>query len=180
MQFSNKKCDVEPYFCCPSFLCTRVISYCTRVVSCCTRVVSCCTRVVSCCTRVVLCCVVSCCVVLSRVVLVLCRVVSCCTRVVSCCYSCSFLDQIQNVTALAILERLELKFFSCRPTMVTDNTFYFPKVHRSTLRIYCIFQMFMTSICEKKKLPQKYGLFIHFSAVHYLHKKLHLRCSTPF
>ena len=137
----------------------------------------------------VLCLVV---LVLSRVVLVLCRavlvlccvvlsrVVSCCTRVVSCCYSCSFLDQIENLTVFAILECLELKFFSCRPTMVTDNTFYFPKVHRSTLRIYCIFQMFMTSICEKKKLPQKYGLFIHFSAVHYLHKKLHLRCSTPF
>ena len=74
MQFSNKKCEVKPYFCCPSFLCTRVgscftrvVLYCTRVVSCCRascvvlvlrRVVFCSTRVVSCCTRVVLCCLV--------------------------------------------------------------------------------------------------------------------------
>ena len=41
IQFSKKKCKVEPYFCCPSFLCTRVGSCCTRVVSYCTRVVSC-------------------------------------------------------------------------------------------------------------------------------------------
>ena len=27
-----KKCKVEPYFCCQSFLCTRVESWCTRVV----------------------------------------------------------------------------------------------------------------------------------------------------
>ena len=31
--------------------------------------------------------------------------------------------QGQNVTVLAILERLEFKNFSCRPTMVADNTF---------------------------------------------------------
>ena len=31
--------------------------------------------------------------------------------------------QGQNVTVLAILERLELKNFPCRPTIVTDNTF---------------------------------------------------------
>ena len=30
--------------------------------------------------------------------------------------------QGQNVTVLAILERLEFKYFSGRPTMVTDNT----------------------------------------------------------
>ena len=29
----------------------------------------------------------------------------------------------QNVTVLAILERLEFKNFSCRPNMVADNTF---------------------------------------------------------
>ena len=32
--------------------------------------------------------------------------------------------QGQNVTVLVILERLEFKNFSCRPTMVTDNTFH--------------------------------------------------------
>ena len=169
MQFSNKKCDVEPYFCCPSFLCTRFISYCTRVVSCCT-------------------CVVSFVLVLCRAVLVLCcvvlsRVVSCCLVLYSCCVvlllvQFSRLDRKCYCFSHSRVSRT--KFFSCRPTMVTDNTFYFPKVHRSTLRIYCIFEMFMTSICEKKKLQLKYGLFIHFSAVHYLHKKLHLRCSTPF
>ena len=31
--------------------------------------------------------------------------------------------QYQNVIVLAILERLEFKTFSCRPTMVRDNTF---------------------------------------------------------
>ena len=31
--------------------------------------------------------------------------------------------QGQKVTVLAILERLELKHFSCRPTMVADYTF---------------------------------------------------------
>ena len=31
--------------------------------------------------------------------------------------------QGQNVTVLAILERLEFKHFSCRPTILTDNTF---------------------------------------------------------
>ena len=31
--------------------------------------------------------------------------------------------QGQDVTVLAILERLKFKNFSCRPTMVTDNTF---------------------------------------------------------
>ena len=31
--------------------------------------------------------------------------------------------QGENVTALAILERLEFKTFSCLPTMVADNTF---------------------------------------------------------
>ena len=30
----------------------------------------------------------------------------------------------QNVTVLAILERLELKIFSCQPTMVADNTLH--------------------------------------------------------
>ena len=52
MEFSKKKCEVDPYFCCPSFRCTRVGSCYT--------------------------CVVSCCLVLCRVVLVLCRVGSCC------------------------------------------------------------------------------------------------------
>ena len=33
--------------------------------------------------------------------------------------------QGQNVTVLAILERLEFKNFSCRPTMVTDSTFQY-------------------------------------------------------
>ena len=31
--------------------------------------------------------------------------------------------QVQNVTILGILERQEFKTFSCRPTMVADNTF---------------------------------------------------------
>ena len=31
----------------------------------------------------------------------------------------------QNVTVLTILERLEFKKFSCRPTMVADNTFQY-------------------------------------------------------
>ena len=31
--------------------------------------------------------------------------------------------QSQHVTVLAILEHLEIKTFSCRPTMVADNTF---------------------------------------------------------
>ena len=31
--------------------------------------------------------------------------------------------QVQNVTVLAILERLEFKIFSCRPTKVANNTF---------------------------------------------------------
>ena len=31
----------------------------------------------------------------------------------------------QNTTVLAILERLEFKSFSCRPTMVTGNTFQY-------------------------------------------------------
>ena len=31
--------------------------------------------------------------------------------------------QGQNVTVLTILERLELKNFSCQPTMVADNAF---------------------------------------------------------
>ena len=31
----------------------------------------------------------------------------------------------QNVTVLTILERLEFKNFSCRPTMVADNTFQY-------------------------------------------------------
>ena len=64
----TKKCEAEPYFCCPSFLCTRIGSCYTRIVSYYTRVVSCC---------LVLFYVVSCCLVLCRVVLVLCRVASC-------------------------------------------------------------------------------------------------------
>ena len=70
IQFSNKKCDLQPYFCCLSFLCTRVGSCCTRVVSYYTRVLSCFTRVVSCCTRVLSCYLVfySYCVVFPRVV----------------------------------------------------------------------------------------------------------------
>ena len=32
--------------------------------------------------------------------------------------------QGQNVTVLAILERLEFENFSCRATIVTENTFY--------------------------------------------------------
>ena len=31
--------------------------------------------------------------------------------------------QGQNITILTILERLEFENFSCRPTMVADNTF---------------------------------------------------------
>ena len=31
--------------------------------------------------------------------------------------------QSQNIIVLAILERLEFEHFSCRPTMVADNTF---------------------------------------------------------
>ena len=57
---SNKKCEVEPYFCCPSFLCTRVELSFTRVVPYCTRVVSCCTRVVPCCFVLYSCCVMLC------------------------------------------------------------------------------------------------------------------------
>ena len=33
------------------------------------------------------------------------------------------LTSVQNVTVLAILERLEFKNFSCRPTMVTGSAF---------------------------------------------------------
>ena len=33
------------------------------------------------------------------------------------------LTNVQNVTVLAILERLEFKNFSCHPTVVTGNTF---------------------------------------------------------
>ena len=110
-------CDVEPYFCYPSFLCTRVGSCCTRVVSYYTRVVSCFTRVVcytrvvSCCTRVVSCCVVLylCCVVLSRVILVLCCVLSCCvvlsrvvTRVVF--QTRSLISQVGRVKILELDE----------------------------------------------------------------------------
>ena len=31
--------------------------------------------------------------------------------------------QVQNIIVLAILERLEFEYFSCRPTMVAGNTF---------------------------------------------------------
>ena len=62
----------EPYFWCPSFLCTHIGPYYTRVVLYYTHVFSC---------YVVL---YSCSVVLFRVVLVLSCVGSCCTRVVSC------------------------------------------------------------------------------------------------
>ena len=34
--------------------------------------------------------------------------------------------QVQNIIVLAILERLGFKNFSCRPTMVADNTFIVP------------------------------------------------------
>ena len=73
-------CDVQPYFCCPSFLCTRLGLFCTYVPRHCTRVTSCFTRVVSCCTRVVSCCVVLnlCCLVLSKTELSLTRLFQCC------------------------------------------------------------------------------------------------------
>ena len=86
IQFINKKCNLEPYFCCRSFLCTRVGSCYTRVLSCCTCVVSCC--LVLSLVLIVLCCVV---LVLSGVVS-FCLVLCSCCRVVSCYYPCSFLD----------------------------------------------------------------------------------------
>ena len=33
------------------------------------------------------------------------------------------LTKVQNVTVLTIPERLQFKIFSCRPTMLTGNTF---------------------------------------------------------
>ena len=116
---------MQPYFCCPRFLCTRVGSCCIRVMSHCICVVSCC-----------------------RVVLMLCRVVLCCTHVVSCCLvlllvQFSRLDPFYLAQVSIIKRRIEKYFLTVLliSELVKDlmNHFY---DHKQKVFCFCVMYIY--------------------------------------